>query len=860
MSDTTGMSSDFVVNQYQVQWQADNELTPAVFFRDTSSVRSDCFALPVVLADIKNRTKNELPIDLGSYFKEFAHLKDHPEAWRILDAAESMMVEQEGLNWRKRWVDQLPDIERPKQLSGLIHAAESAEQSKAIDLDLSQIQPGDRILDFEIQGVVGRGTYGVVYRACNLALGREVALKISTGSGNEGRALARLNHENIVRVYGEHSVGSKRILEMQFVRGGTLDGWISRRQAIGNLGSDGYLKWVAECIVTQTEITSQKKQESLSSESNSRPGKTIPDRIQSPTRVAVWVVAQLAAALQHSHSRGILHQDVKPGNVLVDELGNPLLTDFNVALISGQNSRDTIGGTVNYMSPEQLRAYCTGDAESLHAVDLRSDLYSLGIVLLEILGGDKVWGDVTAKTTELMARQLLAVRLRSTPAGMRNLDGVNHSLAAIIEKSLKPEPSNRYQSAADFGADLTRWLDGATNIHAANPNFLERIVRSARSHRVLVAALLCTTIAICGSLFGWAKWEAAKLEECNELLLSCEQALQNRRGSIAAEQLGTASARLDQVWISKWFNSSELQKTRLKAEQCSKLVKRLELFRFSSLFGQASLLNIHQDSSKDSANNGSDLAEASLRTYGVMSDPAWFEQPPFSGLQKTQKQHVAENITELMLVSMINSSRNSAPSESQWNKVLERLPPEHESFGIFELLKSGMEIPRDHSFEAVADDFESYLFGVWATCKNENEKAHGWYEASLSHRSAGNQEQFWLRYRLGLTCQRLGHSQQALIHYAVCLGRRPEFAWIPFNMALVYVQLEQPTQAINYLENAIELDPLLTAAYVALGAVHFGNGDYQEAFATYDRAIAAAATSPELLRNRELAKSKLLSR
>lgn len=865
MSDATGMSVDFVVNQYHAQQSISPEMTPAQFFRENASISEEHFGVPVVLADIQTRIGNELPLKLATYFDEVNGLLQHRDAWKILDLAEPWMIENEGPDWRQEWDQRLGGGKRERA-----HSVTDASPVKQVDL--SKIKPGDRILDFEIRDLVGRGTYGIVYRACNLALGRDVALKISGRTGNEGRALARLDHPNVVNVYGEYLVDNKRILEMQFIRGKSLEDWVIDRTSGGEPGKEAYLQWArqgaAEKALSENIATvnpngqsiGERPSETLSRQPSGSAG-TLPNHVQTDVQVAVWITSRLAAALQHSHSRGILHQDVKPANVLIDAQGDPKLTDFNVALISGYQDHDGVGGTINYMSPEQLKAYCTGDAKAIHAVDLRSDIYSLAILMLELLGGQKNWGKVKSSLPDPMARQLLAVRLRSTPPNTSKLQGVSQSLAAIIDKALQPNPDDRYQSAADFETDLNLWLTGRDNEFAENPSLVERVSRYIRRNRALIGALASMLLIALVGLMGWRQMELNQLASCQQLLQECEDSADQRLGSVAAEKLGAANVRLNQIWLTRFTNANEVERTRVHAKRCAELVQRLELFRFSALFGQASLLSMHGGADNPAGGltkfQGSDLIEDGLRAYGVLNDENWFCRAPFSNLAPDLQEAVAENVTELMLVSMIHSSRARQPGSQEWNRVFSRLPPDHRSLPVFKTLKSGGSFPIWQEGDENHDEFLAYLRGVWATSLGKDEQAFNWYESALSNRDPKKGERFWLRYRLALTCQRLGKYQESLLHYAVCLGMRPDFAWIPFNMALVNVKLGQSQPAVKQLERAIELDPKLSAAYLALGAIQIDRSDYRGAIKTYDQAIEAGAGSTEIIRKREWAVAEL---
>jgi serine/threonine protein kinase/tetratricopeptide (TPR) repeat protein len=212
---------------------------------------------------------------------------------------------------------------------------------------------------------------------------------------------------------------------------------------------------------------------------------------------AVWIVARLAEGLDHAHSRGLLHRDLKPANILIAADGTPMLLDFNLAaetepeLAGGEAmSRAVLGGTLPYMAPEHLDAFDPQGSTSPEAVDERSDLYSLGLILFEMIAGRHPFpeppsGLVPLQTVRTMVQER---RLRPVPSLRAICNEVPWSLDALVSKCLNPDPQRRYASAGDLAEDLRRFLDDLPMRHCPEPSPRERAAKWARRHPTITSS------------------------------------------------------------------------------------------------------------------------------------------------------------------------------------------------------------------------------------------------------------------------------------------------------------------------------------------------------------------------------------
>ncbi len=318
---------------------------------------------------------------------------------------------------------------------------------------------------FQILERVGIGGFGAVYRALDPQLQRPIALKLLQSTGDEkrdqhridrflieGRAGARLQHPNIVPVFdaGRDEQSGEYYMAAAFISGGSLASAI-----------DG----------TPLEL-----------------------------RRAAILVKQIALALDYAHGQGILHRDIKPDNVMLDEEGEPHLMDFGLARIEESEAdltRDgAVMGTPSYMSPEQ----CLGKQSVLGPA---TDQYSLGCLLFELLTGEKLFsGPVSVQIHHQIHTEAPAPSTKN-PAIPKDLD-------TICLKTLSKEPERRYASCAELAADLQRWLTDEP-IQARRLTNWERWKRWRRRNPAIAAlsAGLATTLVI-GLLGVTTQWIRAE--------------------------------------------------------------------------------------------------------------------------------------------------------------------------------------------------------------------------------------------------------------------------------------------------------------------------------------------------------------
>ncbi|MBY0228786.1 MAG: serine/threonine protein kinase, partial [Gemmataceae bacterium] len=260
---------------------------------------------------------------------------------------------------------------------------------------------------YRLLGELGQGGMGTVYLAEHLRLKRRVALKVFQGSGDgalarfqrEGRAAARLDHPAIVRVLDSGCDGGRFWLAMELVEGRTLDAVLKER---GKL----------------------------------------------PVAEAVGIALHVASALGHASARGVVHRDIKPGNIMLAADGAAKVLDMGLARLADDPDSDltrrlddgAVLGTADYIAPEQALGL---------AVDVRADLYSLGATLYALLAGHPPF------IVSNISQKLMAHQLRDAPP----LKGAPPELAAIVARLLRKTPEHRFQTPAALVAALAPFTD-----------------------------------------------------------------------------------------------------------------------------------------------------------------------------------------------------------------------------------------------------------------------------------------------------------------------------------------------------------------------------------------------------------------
>ncbi len=314
----------------------------------------------------------------------------------------------------------------------------------------------DSIPGYQIIREIHRGGQGVVYEAVQLATRRTVAVKVLLEGPfaserarwrfeREVKLIAALKHPNIIIIHDSGIAHGKYYFAMDYVLGRPLD--------------------------THVRVTAP------------------------PLRALVSLFRRICDAVAYAHRRGVIHRDLKPSNILVGEDGTPCVLDFGLAKIIGDELAESqqglvsiaggLMGTIRYMSPEQTRA-------NPELIDVRTDVYTLGVILYELLTGGPPYS-----TTSDLHTALGNIRTIDPPRPSRLRRDVDADLETIDLMAMAKEPERRYQSAGELSDDLLAWLEGRP-ISARSASSLYVIRKIAVKHSFESIVLLALVLAVAG--------------------------------------------------------------------------------------------------------------------------------------------------------------------------------------------------------------------------------------------------------------------------------------------------------------------------------------------------------------------------
>jgi serine/threonine protein kinase/Flp pilus assembly protein TadD len=680
----------------------------------------------------------------------------------------------------------------------------------------------EELFGFRLRHELGRGAYARVFLAEQAELaGRPVVLKVSAIEGTEPQTLAQLQHTHIVPVYSVHEDGGAglRALCMPYFGGASLS------QVLHALWKETDRPTRGEQLVRALVAVSSEPpvSDSVADPPPDPPppvgggqgggggasaGPTPLDLLKagSYVRAAAWIVARLAEALQHAHERGVLHRDIKPSNVLLAADGQPLLLDFNVAEnVKGVQAqkRAVLGGTVAYMAPEHLRAIANRDPVQAAQVDRRSDVYSLGMVLYELLTGCSPFDQSGSYSPMLPVVLIMAMERGKTVPSLRvRRPDVPWGLESIVRKCLAPDPSARYQRAEDLAEDLRRFLADQPLKFAPELSRVERLQKWARRHpRLTYAGAVASLAAL--------------------LLGAAGAALADARGDLASTH------------------------ARLEVAQSQDKRRAFEEGTVRALC----LVNTTTDL-YDHLREGVTVCEKTLGLYGILDRDDWQDGADWRRLNPEERERLGRDARELVLLLAWARDRTGARDAESARAALA-------------LLDRAQAIRGLSPSRALWEDRAAYLERLGdaaavkaaraevARLKPEGARDHymlatayarsGRYPdavAELNRALTLNSRHYWSWVQRGICYQEMGKNALAAADFSVCIGLWPEFAWGHFNRACALDRSGNRVEAIRDYSAALERDPNFLLPYVNRGLARLELKQYAPALADFDKAAA----------------------
>jgi tRNA A-37 threonylcarbamoyl transferase component Bud32 len=399
-----------------------------------------------------------------------------------------------------------------------------------------QIPPA-QIGQYRVLRLLGEGGMGVVYEAVQEHPHRIVALKVVKPGldssllrrfDHESQALARLQHPGIAQIYeagvADTGFGAQPYFAMEFIRGQALREYA----AVHSL------------------------------------------------RERLTLMVKICQAVEHAHQRGLIHRDLKPGNILVDESGQPKILDFGVARVADSETQVTrqtdvgqLVGTLEYMSPEQVLA-------DPMEVDTRSDVYSLGVILYEMLAGRRPY------TLSRRLHEAVRTIREEDPARLSSVsDQYRGDIETIAAKALEKDKVRRYGSAAELAEDIRRHL-GDEPILARPASTAYQLKKFARRNKALVAGVAAIFVVLAAGVAVSTLQAARAMRERDRAAAAERTATTERDRALTAEK--TASAAETQALEDR--NRALTEKQRADTEAAT--AKAVNDFLQNDLLAQAS--------------------------------------------------------------------------------------------------------------------------------------------------------------------------------------------------------------------------------------------------------------------------------
>jgi eukaryotic-like serine/threonine-protein kinase len=640
---------------------------------------------------------------------------------------------------------------------------------------------GDWLGDFHLVAELGRGLRGQVFLARQASLaGRLVVVKVTPHGGTEHHALARMQHTHVVPLYAAYDDPERRlrVLVLPYFGGASLAAVLDRLGPTLPARRAGQEFWQALAAVGAA---------------GPAPGHATagpPPRLARAgyADIVCWVGACLADALAFAHESGLLHLDVKPSNVLLTADGQPMLLDFHLArapLAAGDAAPPWLGGTRGYLSPEQEAALdCVRFGRPVaRAVDGRSDVYSLGVVLYEALAGRP------AK--------------EGTPLYRLNAC-VSRGLSDVIRRCLAARPEDRYPDAAALADDLRRHLAGLPLRGVRNRDLRERW-RKWRRRRPYAAGVIGLAAVVLAAAVSMGVGMSQRVRQAAQALEEGEGELREGRNASARAAFQRGLAVLGDLPF-RAAPAGELAAGLRRAERAEAAE---ELHRVAD-----QLRGVY---------GGDAPAGGELAALERLGRRFWTDrreiQATLADLPAAAQALVRADLTELALLWSYLQVRLAGPggARAARQEALQVLGAVEREFGpdvvVHEeraeharelgLAEEANRLARLAAETPARSSRERYALGCRRLRGGDLDGAR----AELERAAELEPEAFWAHYYLGRCATRQGRHEDAVACFTTCAALRPRRAFCYLHRAAALAALGRLDKALRDADRALELDP-----------------------------------------------------
>ncbi len=675
---------------------------------------------------------------------------------------------------------------------------------------------GDTFGDFHLVAELGRGGQGCVFLATQRFLGdRPVVLKISACDGLEHLSLARLQHTHIVPLYFAEDDRRRnlRLLCMPYFGSATLKHVLDllRTVPVAQRTGQNILDAIGKCQQT-VPVTLPA----------SGPARQIIARA-SYLQAICWIGACLAEALHYAHERGLVHLDIKPSNVLLAVDGQPMLLDFHLAqapIRPDVTPPEWLGGSPLYMSPEHKATLnaVRKDEPVPTTVDGRADIFALGALLYEALGGT------------------LPFRHDSSPCLRKINPQVSAGLSDIVHKCLAHSVGERYQTAGALAADLQRHLTNQPLKGVPNRDLSERWTkwRRRRPYALAVIGLAVAVVVATAGLVYFRENNLARLhDQLHSLLETGSEQLRQGRCDDA-----TTTARHGLVLAAGLSGTDELA---AGLARMLKQAERLAISRDLTMLVDRLRFGFGMDS----------LPVAELKTLESRCRLFW-----------DNRQMILERLSGEGFETSSTAATDLLDLALLWTDIRIRLAPagdeasaREETMRALEEAKTlfGPSIVLWQRIRAHADAigaemtetelppartaWEHYALGRIFWQAGDLDRAATSFRAACTIQPQG----FWPNFYAGLCAYKQKNYLDAATAFSVCIGADSNRAVCFFNRGLAWSALEHDDQALQDYDRAFQLDPKLSAAVLNRGLLHYRKQRFSEAVSDLRRALELGA-------------------